>query len=75
MLQAIKRQVIVQPGGRIELTVAELEAGTSAEVVIIVPAAETQPRRLTSFLGKGRGAFATPGEADAFLRAEREGWQ
>lgn len=75
MLQAIKRQVIVQSGGRIELTVAELQAGTAAEVLIIAPAARTQPRRLTSFLGTGRGAFATPAEADAFLRAERARWE
>mgnify|MGYP006305619349 CR=1 FL=1 len=29
---------------------------------------------LLSVLGTGRGGFATPAEADAFIRAERDAW-
>jgi hypothetical protein len=36
-------------------------------------AAEPSPS-LSSALGTGRGSFATPAEADAFIRAERDAW-
>jgi hypothetical protein len=28
-----------------------------------------------AFFGSGRGAFATPDEADAFIRQERDAWE
>jgi hypothetical protein len=46
-----------------------------AEVVLIVDEAPTFPqRRLSDFIGAGRGVYASPEEADAYVRALRDEW-
>ena len=74
MSNAIRRIVTVQPGGRIEIHAPELPPGTQAEVIVLEIAAAAPKRALSALLGLGRGAFATPEEADAFLRHERDQW-
>ena len=75
MEQVIRRRVVVQPGGCIELRSDELREGTEAEVIIIVRTGEESPRATYhSMFGSGRGGFATAEEADAFLRRERDSW-
>lgn len=73
MIQAIKKEVTIQPGGRIEITSPELKPGMRAEVVVMIT--EYKFNRLTSFIGKGKGGFASPNEADAFIRRERDTWE
>ena len=36
--------------------------------------AETKNQPLTSIIGTGQGSFATPEQADEFIRMERETW-
>ena len=74
MINAIRQTVIVQPGGRIEVVAPELTPGASAEVIVLEEAPPTRKRPFKSFLGTGKGCYATPEEADAFIRRERESW-
>ena len=75
MIQAIKKEVTIQPGGRIEITSPELKPGMRAEVVVMITDSQYKFNRLTSFIGKGKGSFASPSEADAFIRKERDTWE
>lgn len=75
MIQAIKKEVTIQPGGRIEITSPELKPGMRAEVVVMITDSQYMFNRLTSFIGKGKGSFASPSEADAFIRKERDTWE
>jgi hypothetical protein len=75
MIHAIRRQVIVQPGGRIEIYAPELKPGTRAEVIILEEPVQQSKHTLRSLIGAGKGAFATPEEADAFIRQERDSWK
>lgn len=74
MLQAIRQKVTVLSGGRIELCAPELAEGTQAEVIVIEERTPQTLRPLTELIGQGRGAYATPEAADAFLRRERDAW-
>ncbi|MBM4035889.1 MAG: hypothetical protein FJ291_29470 [Planctomycetes bacterium] len=74
MTHAIRQNVVVQPGGRIEIVSSELTPGASAEVIVIEDAPRAKKRPLKSFLGAGKGCYATPEEADAFIRRERDAW-
>lgn len=73
MLQAIRRRVTVQPGGRIEIVAPELTDGSQAEVIVLE---ERPPRRrpLAELIGQAKGAFSSPEVADSFLRQERDAW-
>ena len=73
MVRAIKQTVTIQSGGRIELTSAELPEGRQAEVIVLVPPTPAAKSYLALF-GSGKGGFAGPEEADAFLRQERDAW-
>ena len=76
MTNAIRQRVTVQPGGVIEVRSPELTAGARAEVIILLEEPQEPPRRsLRSIIGSGKGCFATPEEADAFLRQERDSWE
>lgn len=78
MPNAITQIVKVQRGGRIEIFVPELPEGTAAEVTVQesrnVKAIPTK-RSLAALVGQGKGAFASVGEVDRFIRAEREQWR
>ncbi|MGH8597192.1 MAG: hypothetical protein ACREXT_11095 [Gammaproteobacteria bacterium] len=74
MLHAIRQKITVQAGGRIELCAPELAEGTRAEVIVIEEEVPPPVRSLTELIGQGRGAYATPEAADAFLRGERDAW-
>jgi hypothetical protein len=73
MVRAIKQTVTIKLGGRIEVTSDQLPEGRRAEVIILVEQ-EPPPKSYSGLFGSGRGAFATPEEADAFLRRERDAW-
>jgi hypothetical protein len=75
MIQTIKERVIIQPGGKIEIVHPELPAGTEVEVLIMVEQPAAEPPPLASFVGKGKGCFASAEEIDAFIRAERDAWE
>lgn len=75
MLQAIRQQVIIQPGGRIEIHSPELKPGQQAEVIVMIKGPIDKQLLLSSLIGKGKGAFNSPEEADEFLRKERDAWE
>lgn len=75
MIQAIKKEVTVLRGGRIEFSSAELKEGVLAEVIVMIPDTPSVNTKLISFVGKGSGAFSKPAEVDSFLRKERDQWE
>jgi hypothetical protein len=76
MATAIRRTVIVQPGGKIELTSLGLTPGIHAEVIVIADDDRGVPRRpLASFVGARKGRFRTADEVDDFIRRERDSWE
>lgn len=78
MLNGIKQQTIVKPGGVIELVSSELPEGAIVEVIVLLQDSselvKEPARSLTSFIGAAPGSFATPEEADQFIRQERDEW-
>jgi hypothetical protein len=74
-MQAIRQHVTVQSDGLIQICVPELKPGTVAEVIILDSAEHPPKKRLADTIGKGRGAYATPDEATAFVRKERDAWE
>jgi hypothetical protein len=75
MQQAIRQQAVVQPGGVVEVRSSELSPGAVVEVIVLVEAPRSRRRSILEFRGAARGGFATPEEADAFIRAERDAWE
>ncbi len=76
MVNAIKQVVTVRPGGVIEIRSPELPEGARAEVIVILEDGQrSRGKPLRSIIGTGKGCFATPEEADAFLRKERDAWE
>ena len=75
MIQAIKKEVTILNGGRVEFSSPELKAGVRAEVIVVIPNSQPIGSKLAPFIGKGKGAFTTSSEVDKFLRKERDKWE
>jgi len=75
MRQAIKKEVIILQGGRVEFSSPELKPGVRAEVIVFVPNSKPASSKMVSFIGKGKGAFVKSAEVDTFLRNERDKWE
>ncbi len=76
MLQAFKQELTVLPNGIVPFLSPKLKVGSRVEVIVIPQEKSPLPQKsLLSFMGKGKGAFATPEEADAFIRQERDTWE
>ncbi|HEX6292417.1 MAG TPA: hypothetical protein VFZ66_24740 [Herpetosiphonaceae bacterium] len=78
MQHALRMTTLVQPGGKIEVTDAQLPAGQSVEVIVLLPEPSAMPRRsILEVLAEAPGhlAFQTADEVDAYLRAERDAWE
>ena len=77
-MEPLRQQVIVEVDGRIVIHVPQLKPGTRAEVIVVERPPEAgepaRPVRLSSLIGCCRGMFASPDEADDFLRRERDAW-
>ncbi|HEV8580072.1 MAG TPA: hypothetical protein VGX68_13445 [Thermoanaerobaculia bacterium] len=74
MTRAIREHVTVEQEGVIEIRHPGLSVGMTAEVVVLVRQPAGQDRPLVSFIGKGKGCFASASDVDAFLQSEREAW-
>lgn len=77
MRNAVKQNVRVQRGGRIEVFVPEMQEGTIAEIIVLEAVREESaaPKpMLADVIGKGKGAFNSAQEVDRFIRAERDQW-
>ncbi len=74
MIQAIRKDVVIQHGGRIQFDSSELKEGMHAEVIVILKESPSRGK-LASFIGQGKGAFDSSDAVDLFLRTERESWE
>jgi hypothetical protein len=75
MTAAVRQTVIVQPGGVVHLASPELQEGTEAEVIVLVPASPQPQRRLAAFRALQQSLALTPDVAEQWIReaaAERE---
>ena len=74
MSQAIREEVIVQPGGVIHIARPALPVGATADVTVVIrePGGPTRP--MTSYFGQA-GCFRTADEVDSHVRAIRDEWQ
>ena len=75
MVPALRQKVVVQPGGVIEVRSSELPPGATAEVIVLIESSSDPARSLLFMIGAAKGCFATPADADAFIRRERDAWQ
>jgi hypothetical protein len=71
MVRAIQPVVTVQSGHRVELTASELVPGERVEVIVLLAPGQRR-KSYQALLGSGRGACATPHEADEFPRRLRD---
>ncbi len=73
MQNAWHLKTTVQPGGRIEVTDADLPSGASVDIFVL-PAL---PRRSAVDIlveAPGQRAFKAADEVDEYIRAERDSW-
>lgn len=78
MQSALRMTTLVQPGGKIEVTDAQLPAGQSVDVIVLFPLSEETIRRsVVDVLAEAPGhlAFQDAEEVDAYLREERDAWE
>ncbi|MEH1904683.1 MAG: hypothetical protein V7L04_25585 [Nostoc sp.] len=76
MLNGLRQQAIVKPGGVVEISSPELPAGVTVEVIVLIESPPKYSEKpLTSFIGSARGSFATTEEVDNFIRQERDAWE
>jgi hypothetical protein len=70
----LRKHVLVQEGGLIELRFPELAGGLAAEVTVRVSSDTAPPKTLSEILGTGVRGFKSADEVDAFVRRERDAW-
>jgi hypothetical protein len=75
MTQAIRQDVTVQKGHKIEIYSPELKPGDHVEVIVLLNQSNAKKSNLRSVLGAGKGSFSSPTEADNFIRGERSTWE
>ncbi|MDX2043470.1 MAG: hypothetical protein SF097_19795 [Acidobacteriota bacterium] len=78
-LELIADQVkFLPPNDLVKLIKQAVELLEQKQVASMQPATTTVTNPTTNYaslFGSGKGAFATPAEADNFLRAERNQWE
>jgi hypothetical protein len=78
MQAALRLTTSVQPGGRIEITHAQLPEGKAVDVIVLFqPIANGKKDSILDVLALAPGqlAFKTAEEVDAYLRQERQEWE
>ena len=74
MTYALKQNVIVQPGGVIEVHVPHLAAGTPAEVIVLVEQPSNTKSPLLDLIGIAPGLYGGIEQIDAEITQLREEW-
>ena len=74
-MNVVREEVVVKPGGLVELRSPDLPEGAKAEVLVFIENSNPSSRTLSSFIGTGKGCYKTPEEADEFLSRERDRWE
>ena len=68
----------VQPGGRIEVTDAQLPAGNLVDLLVLFPQPSDSSRRsVVDILAEAPGhlAFQSAVEVESYIREERDAWE
>ncbi len=75
MRRALHIKTTVQPGGKVEFTSPELEAGQTVDVVVTRSSA-TERRSVVDILAEAPGhrLFKTGKEVDDYIKEERASW-
>jgi len=72
--RAIRQDLTVQKDHQVEIHSPELKLGDQVEVILRVHPKNVQSHGVRTLLGAGKGSFASPEEADRFIREERNLW-
>ena len=78
MQAALRLTTSVQPGGRIEITDAQLPEGKAVDVIVLFqPTANGTQDSILDVLAQAPGhlAFNTVAEVDAYVQQERQQWE
>ena len=75
MQKALRLAAMVLPGGKVEITSPELEAGQRVNV-IVAPYAPVHRRSAVDILAEcpGQRLFKTAEEVDYYIKGERASW-
>lgn len=69
MLNGLRKMVVVQPGGIVEVQSPELPDGATVEVIVLLePFNQSPSQGLSKFIGAAQGNFTSPEEVDQFIR-------
>ena len=77
MQTAIRLTTHVLPGGRVEVSDAQLLPGTPVDVFVVPQVDEASRPTIVDVLAMSPGhlAFQTAEEVDAYVREERDAWE
>ena len=77
MQAALHLTTTVHPGGRIEVTDAQLPAGERVEIIVLFPRSDTTRRSVVEVLSEAPGGilFHTAEDVETYLREERQSWE
>jgi hypothetical protein len=78
MQAALRLTTSVRPGGRIEITDAQLPEGEAVDVIVLFqPTTNGKSDSILDVLAQAPGhlAFKTAAEVDAYLQQERQQWE
>ena len=77
MQSALKLTTQVLPGGKIEVTDAQLPEGKSVDVIVIFPhSPDNSQQSILEVLAQspGKHSFKSAEEVDAYIASERDEW-
>lgn len=76
MTTVIRREAVVGPDGKIEVSAPELAPGQRVSVTIEPEAAPVEKRHAAEILAEAPGhlLFQTAEEVDEYIRQERDSW-
>lgn len=76
MARTVRKHVVVQPGGVVEIQSPDLPAGAEADVTVRIQVDRpTNGQRLTALIGRGTGLYKSADEVDSQIRELRQEWQ
>ena len=70
----IRQKLVVDRAGILEIQSDELVPGKIANVIVFLEPSDPPVRPLCELIGRGRGLFASPRDADEFIQKERDAW-
>ncbi|MEW6238396.1 MAG: hypothetical protein AB1656_23680 [Candidatus Omnitrophota bacterium] len=74
MPKAIRQKTKIRTGGVLEIRSPEFPEGVDVEVIVLIDDGIQSPATLTKLIGSAKGCYASPEDADQFIRQERNQW-